>query len=274
MIAHNILKSARQILALLILGSIAWGQVNTEAMRKADLTAGFHTDLNLDFSMIAGNTDLSRIKTGLRFDYLQGAAHSFLAYSYQQGSLVEQDFVNKAFVHLRRTRSLQNNLAVEGFLQREYNEFIRLKERNLAGGGLRIKWQEGQNDSGKTTGVKLTTGFGFMWEQEQIRNARDPEDQFKDLLRSTNYLVIGWLPDERILLQLTTYVQPDIQRLDDYRILLDGGFVFTLTRKLTAAITITARYDSDPPVVQNKDGSEKILEKYDLELNSGLIYRF
>jgi hypothetical protein len=274
MIASNILRPASRTLALLVLGSLAWGQVNTEAMRKADLTTGFHTDLRLDFSMIAGNTNLSRIKTGLRFDYLKGAAHSFLAYSYQQGSLVEEDFVNKGFVHLRRTQSLRSNLAVEGFMQKEYNEFIRLKERNLAGGGLRIRWLKYQTDQGKPIGMKITTGLGFMWEQEQIRNARDSEDRLKDLVRSTNYLVLGWLPDERLLLQLTTYLQPDIQQPKDFRVLFDGGFAFTLTGKLSAVITLNARYDNEPPVVLEKNGSEKILEKYDMELTSGLVYKF
>ena len=263
-----------RFLALFALGSLLWGQVNTEAMRKADLTSGWHTDLNLDFSMIAGNTDLSRIKTGLRFDYLHGTAHSFLAYSYQQGSLVEEDFVNKAFVHLRRTQSLRTHLAIEGFLQREYNEFISLKERNLAGCGLRIRWLQGWTNEGKTTGLKVTTGFGFMWEQEQIRNARNPKDQLKDLVRSTNYLVLGLIPDERLLLQLTTYYQPNIKRPKDFRVLLDGGFAFTLTEKLSAAITLNARFDSEPPVVLEKNGSEKILEKYDMELASGLVYKF
>lgn len=274
MIASSILNTVSKVSAWLALGSLAWGQVNTEAMRKADLTTGWHTDLNLDFSMIAGNTDLSRIKAGLRFDYLHGAAHSFLAYSYQQGSLVEEDYVNKAFIHLRRTYSLRNNLAVEGFLQREYNEFIRLKERNLAGGGLRVRWLKGQFEQGKVTGLRVTTGVGFMWEQEQIRNARDFKDRLKDLVRSTNYIVLGWIPDERLLLQSTTYLQPDIKRPKDFRVLLDGGFAFTLTGKLSAAITLTARYDNDPPVVLEKDGSEKILEKYDMELTSGLVYKF
>lgn len=261
-------------LPIFALGSLLWGQINTEAMRKADLTPGLHTDLNLDFSMLAGNSNLLRIKTGLRFDYLKGAAHSFLVSSFQQGSMIEEYFVNKGFVHLRRTQSLRGRLFVEGFLQKEYNEFIRLKERNLAGGGLRIRWLEARTDEKETSVLNLYTGMGFMWEQERIRNAKDYADALKDLLRSTNYLFISWTPDERILLQATTYIQPDAHRLSDFRVLVDGALAFSITGKLMVAIKLNVRYDKDPPIVLEKDGSERRIKRHDIELTSGLAYKF
>lgn len=274
MVTNSYFSTARLSLAIFALGSLLWGQINTEAMRKADLTPGLHTDLNLDFSMLAGNSNLLRIKTGLRFDYLKGAAHSFLTSSFQQGSLIDEYFVNKGFAHLRRTQSLRGRLFVEGFLQWEYNDFIRLKERNLAGGGLRIRWLEVRIDEKETSVLNLYTGVGFMWEQERIRNARDPEDDLKDLLRSTNYLFLGWTPDERLLLQFTTYFQPDVKQLSDFRVLLDSRLAFTLTGKLSAVIKLNTRYDNDPPIVLEKDGSERRIKRYDIELTSGLAYMF
>jgi hypothetical protein len=260
-------------LAIFALGSLLWGQVNTEAMRKGDLSPGLHTGLDLDFSLLAGNSDLIRLGAVIRFDYLAGTSHSFLVSNFQQGSLIEKHFVNKGFVHLRRTQFLRGHLSVEGFLQREYNEFIRLEERSLAGGGLRIRWLEARTDE-KKQGIKLYTGLGFMWERERIRNAKDPTDALKDLLRSTNYVTLGWTPDDRLLLQFTSYIQPDIGHLNDLRVLLDGRLAFSLTGKLSVAIKLNSRYDNDPPIVLEKDGSEKHLRKYDMELTSGLAYIF
>lgn len=258
---------------LFFIGSLLWGQVNTEAMRQGDLSPGLHTGLDLDFSLLAGNSDLTRLGAVLRFDYLAGRSHSFLVSNFQQGSLIEEHFVNKGFVHLRRTQSLSSYLSMEGFLQKEYNEFIRLKERNLVGGGLRIRWMEAKPDE-KTRSIKLYTGLGFMWEQERIKDAKNPEDELKDLVRSTNYLFVRWSPDDRLLLQCTSYLQPDIRHLNDFRVLFDGRLAFSLTGKLSVAIKLNSRYDNDPPVILKKDGSEEHLRKYDLELTSGLAYIF
>lgn len=274
MVTNSYLSTARLSLAIFTLGSLLWGQVAIEPIRKADLTPGLHTNLNLDFSMLAGNSSLTRVRTGLRFDYLKGAAHSFLTSSFQQGSLIDEYFVNKGFAHLRRTQSIRGRLFVEGFLQWEYNDFIRLKDRRLAGGGLRVRWLEVRRGEKETPSLLVHTGTGFMWERERIRNAKDPTDALKDLLRSTNYLFLGWTPDERVLLQITTYFQPDIRRPSDFRVLLDGRLAFALTGKLSATIKLSTRYDNEPPIVIEKDGLEKRIKRHDVELTSGLVYTF
>ncbi|UCH61838.1 MAG: DUF481 domain-containing protein [Fidelibacterota bacterium] len=274
MVTNSDFSTANLSLVIFALGSLLYGQVAIEPMRKADLTPGLHTNLNLDFSMLAGNSSHTRVRTGLRFDYLKGAVHSFLTSSFQQGSLIEEYFVNKGFAHLRRTQSLRGRLFVEGFLQWEYNDFIRLKDRRLAGGGLRVRWLEERMGEKEAPSLQVHTGTGFMWERERIRNTKDPTDALKDLSRSTNYVTLGWTPDERVLLQLTTYFQPDVRRPKDFRVLLDGHLAFTLAGKLSATIKLSTRYDNEPPIVIEKDGLEKGIKKYDVELTSGLTYTF
>ena len=252
------------------LGSLLLAQVNTEAMRKGDLTPGLHPALDLDLGVVAGNSELFQINATLRFDYLKSTSHTFVVGSRQFGQ-TDSLFSNKGFIHLRRTHSLRRGLLIEGFLQNEFNQFIRLKNRNLVGGGLRIRWPWRQTEEQGTSIVKLDTGLGFMWEQERITNAKDPEDSSKSLLRSTNYLVLGWEPDERLLIQVTTYFQPDIRRLSDFRLLIDGGLSINLTGKLSLAIKLRTRYDNDPPIIV-ENGVEKSIKKYDIELTSGLAY--
>ncbi|MEE9166997.1 MAG: DUF481 domain-containing protein [Candidatus Neomarinimicrobiota bacterium] len=255
---------------MLAIGPVLSAQINTEAMRKGELTPGLHPALDIDVGVVAGNSRLLRMNGTLRFDYLKGADHTFLVIGRQLGE-TDSLFMNKGFVHLRRTQSLHGGILVEGFMQKEFNQFLRLKDRNLAGGGLRIRWLGGAADEKGKPLIRLLTGLGFMWEQELIRNAKAPEDTLKNLLRSTNYLVLGWEPDERLLLQVSTYFQPDITRLFDFRVLLDGGLTFALTGKLSVAIKMNARYDNDPPTVV-ENGVEKSLKKYDVELTTGLAY--
>ena len=247
-----------------LLQEVSIAQVNTEAMRKGDLLQGLHTELNLDVGVIAGNSKLLLIKTTLRFDYLKGVAHTFLVSSFHQGRQGQDDslFVNRGFIHLRRTRRFSDGFFVEGFLQKEFNDFIRLKDRNLAGCGLRMRWLRLESgDKGKPAS-RLYTGLGFMWEQERLKNAEDP---LMNLVRSTNYIVFRWEPDARLLLQVTTYFQVDVKRPSDHRVLFNGGLTFSLTGKLSAALRLNARYDHEPP------GN---IENYDIDLTNGLVYMF
>ena len=244
-------------------------QVNTEAMRKGDLAPGLHTSLNLDLGVVGGNSQLLKAKGLLRFDYLSAGSHTFLVGSRQQGRAVRADkiIINKGFVHLRHTRRVGDRLYLEGFVQNEFNEFIRLKNRNLAGGGARIRWLDTMADTGATSGRSIATGLGFMWEQERITDPQEPADVQKDLLRSTNYLVIGWRLDDRLLLRAIAYFQFDVRRPADFRVLFDSSLSITITDKLAVAIKLSSRYDSEPP-----DGFN--LAQLDFELTSGLAYSF
>lgn len=253
-------------LAVFTLGSILWAQINTESMRKGDFLTGLHPAINLDVGIVAGNSKLLSINSTLRFDYLKGEGHTYLTSS-RQLDQTDSLIINKGFVHLRRTQSLRGNIFVEVFVQQEFDQFIHLKDRILAGGGLRLLLVEVNANKKEPPILKLYSGLGFMWEQERISNPKDPDDSLKNLLRSTNYLVLKWEPDDRLLIQATTYFQSDVRHVSDFRMLFDGGLSFTLTGKLTAVIKFYARYDHDPPAGLN-------LKKYDIELTNGLAYTF
>lgn len=264
MFNSKLVKTTLKNFTIFSLCSLLWGQINTEAMRKGDLLPGLHTSLNLDIAVVAGNSNLSRIQTNIRFDYLSGTTHSFLVSGFQNGRQGQDNtlFIRKGFVHLRQTRAIGSIFYLEGFLQKEFDRFIRLKDRNLLGGGLRIHLLETSTIEERESSIKLFTGLGFMWEQERIDV---PENSLTNILRSTNYLVIRWEPDTRVLLQLTTYFQPDVERFSDFRVLVDGGLVFALTDRLTVSIKFYTRYDHEPP---------KSVKKYDIELSNGLTYNF
>ncbi len=50
--------------------SIAWCQVNTEAMRRDDQALGLNHHLKLDFSYFSGNTEIIQFMGSYRMDYL------------------------------------------------------------------------------------------------------------------------------------------------------------------------------------------------------------
>ena len=260
--------TARLTLAALLLTSLLAAQVNTEALRREDLAPGLHTTLGADLGVIAGNSSLLQLKSNLRFDYRNGGNHFFLVTQYQQGR-TDTLFINKGFAHLRGVSTLRPRLQVEGFLQREFNEFINLEDRQLAGGGVRIRWLQRQDTAETPPPLQLNTGIGLMWERERIdTTGQAPGDPYHgavaSLVRSTNYLVVQWKVDDRLTLFSTTYYQVDLSSLSDYRVLWEGSLGVTLTRRLSLTINLNLRYDSEPP---------RGIKHYDLEITNGVSYR-
>ena len=248
------------IVAVLAMG-LARGQVNTEAMRRSERPPGWYAALAADLGYVAGNSSLLKFKTNARLDHLTNLGHTFVVGQLQQGRKDDQVFINKGFLHLRGVRRLRATLAMEGFVQQEFNEFINLGSRSLLGGGIR--WERGR--AGDSTGAfwKINLGMGAMWEREEQTGQDAGVIQ---LLRSTNYLVLRWSPDKRLAMFSTTYFQVDLGNFSDYRILWDGGLQVALSRRLAFNVKVDLRYDSDPP--------SDVEQPYDMELTNGISYSF
>jgi hypothetical protein len=249
----------------------AHAQVNTEAMRQEDLKPGFHFNASGDVGYVGGNSSLFQNRSNLRLDYTKEGGQLFLVANYHLGMKDELLFINKGFSHLRAVKSLHSAIYGELFIQREFNEFIQLKDRILLGSGLRIKWNELAIFGELSEKLTLVSGVGLMWEREEIDagpagTEGDPvHGELASLLRSTNYVVLDWAPNSTIGLMTTAYLQFDTQRLDDYRILARSTLKVGLTKRLSLTLDINLRNDSEPP------GD---VEPLDLELRNGFSYTF
>ncbi len=244
----------------LCLVAVTSGQVNTEAMRRADSTLGWHAGLAADLGIIAGNSSLVQLRSNLRLDYLTERGRTFFVTQYQTGTQGDSLFLNKGFAHLRGVRYLRHSRAIEGFVQQEFNEFINLRSRSLVGGGLRLEFARPADSTAGALGLNL--GIGLMWEREALTGEAQ---EIVNLLRSTNYVVLRWTADDRLVLFSTAYFQVDTGSLSDYRIIWDGGLSITLFHRLALNLKVDLRYDSEPP------GEVK---SYDIELTNGLSYSF
>ncbi|UCH62045.1 MAG: DUF481 domain-containing protein [Fidelibacterota bacterium] len=251
--------------------AISMAQVNTEAMRIEGLSPGFHFNLGGNIGYTDGNSSLFQNRSNLRLDYIHDWGQIFLVSNYRISTKDKLLFINKGFSHLRTVKSLRRSLYGEMFVQKEFNEFINLEDRQLVGGGLRIKWDEMEQVKLFSEHLRLATGIGLMWEREEIDTG--PDDTKGDpihgalasLLRSTNYMVLNWIPKESLAILTTAYFQVDTRRLSDYRILVRTTLKVALTKRLELTIDMNLRHDSEPP------GGVKAL---DLDIANGFSYRF
>lgn len=244
---------------LLAVLSPAVAQVNTEAFRGHPDEEGFRNSIAVNFSFYDGNSEFFKVNGRYRGDLSFGRFYSFLVLNYNYGEEANDIFLRDGFAHLRGVYAIAGPLQGEAFAQRGFNEFIRLKDRFLLGGGARIRLAE-SDDSVRS--IALYMGIGGMYENEL---EGDDAAERRELFRSTNYLSASVKFHHRFGVNLVTYYQPEATRFNDYRILLEAGLGFDLFSGLMITTGLNWRYDSRPfPGV----------ESYDLALSNGLTLTF
>jgi len=110
--------------------------------------------------------------------------------------------------HLRYNRKVNEWLRWEFFGQYQNNIITQIDSRILLGTGPRFKLI-------KLDIFRLYTGFLFMYERENERT--NPVIKHNDI-RNSSYISFTWLPRNNIEMISTTYFQPLLKKLSDYRI--------------------------------------------------------
>ena len=236
-------------------------QINTEAMRSENVTDGFINKVNVDFGIEKADAEVIELAASYRVDYFNPTGlHVFFILNYENGyeqekGLEKNQVVNKGFGHLRMTKMISSKLFFEVFTQFGFNDFLLMKDRKLAGGGLRYKMVS--NDR-----MNTFLGIGLMQENEIYDIVNEPE---KKLLRSTNYLRWNINIAENTELYNTVYYQFSSSDINDYRLLYDGSIDFSVNENLSFFIELNYRYDND---------SHGDMGKSYIQLNNGIEFTF
>jgi hypothetical protein len=248
------------IIIFLFMGMLL-AQINTEAMRSENVTDEFINKVNVDFGIEKADAELIELAAAYRLDYFNPTGlHVFLILNYENGyeqekGLEKNQVVNKGFGHLRMTKMISSKLFFEVFTQFGFNDFLLMKDRKLAGSGLRYKMVS--NDR-----INTFLGIGLMQENEIYDIVNEPE---KKLLRSTNYLRWNINITENTQLYNTVYYQFSFSDINDYRLLYDGSINFSVNEKLSFVIELNYRYDNDPHGNMGKSY---------IQLNNGIEFTF
>ena len=236
-------------------------QINTEAMRSENVTDRFINKINVDFGIEKADAEVIELAATYRVDYFNPTGlHFFSILNYENGyeqekGLEKNQVVNKGFGHLRMTKMISSKLFFEVFTQFGFNDFLLMKDRKLAGGGLRYKMVS--NDR-----MNTFLGIGLMQENEIYDIVNEPE---KKLLRSTNYLRWNINIAENTELYNTVYYQVSSSDINDYRLLYDGSIDFSVNENLSFFIELNYRYDNDPHGNMGKSY---------VQLNNGIEFTF
>lgn len=217
--------------------------INTEKAAP-DSNEGWHASLNARGSFAKGNIDLVDINAdgmvGLRrkrdwFRLLGGSTY------FEQNSTKS---IDNQYVQFRYSRffSEENEWQSYSFLQYQSNFTLILKERAIAGSGIRRSFSLG--DSGS-----FDFGGGAMWEYESLDRAQleGGESAIVRNWRFTSVLVLRQKLGKSVTLLNTAYFQPRITDLRDIRALEELSLLTELTEHFQFDVTFYWRLDSKPP---------------------------
>ncbi len=239
-----------------------FGQVNTEKMRNNEAERGFQHTVGFGLGLLAGNSDQYKVSGNYRLDWLSARYYSFLIVNYERGKSGGEIFSDKGFVHTRITRDLSERWIAEIFGQREFNKMISLKDRQLAGGGMRYEIRRiGNTETDQKSKFVLGLGTGLMYEREITSSPKDN----RTLVRSTSYASIHRQLDDRISFITSTYFQAALKHRSDFRILDESMLTVSLTKSFAFTASFIFRYDHEPP---------PDVKRYDVSLTNGIHVRF
>ena len=230
------MKLFRKVIVLTLLHiSSLFSQVNTEAMRGDNQLPGVQHSMELDFAYISGNTELFELNGSYRADIVSKSNwYGFFIWKYDRAfEKSKEDFTFKGFGHLRIGKPIRSHIHIEGFVQKEFNHFIDLENRELAGVGLRVNPYK-----------EIFLGSGFMSETEEYQDLL----QEKNILKSTNYLNYSFKFLEIFELQNIMYYQYKLEKMDDYRILWDGKFSIMGLKGVSFHLNYHYRYDKNSDI--------------------------
>lgn len=205
-----------------------------------------------------GNTEKDEYKGGARILYDNNASYvtwgEFSA-NYAEASGVKN--TNKTYAHLRyiHTFDAQKDINWELFVQSQTNEFTKIEERFLAGGGFRFHILD-------KLMAKAYIGVGGFYEHIDYTTNVDP---IEDNVRANLYLSYSRKLGEDSSIAYVGYYQPKVDAIDDY--VLSNGLELRVHvyEELYASIKVYYDVDSKPAVGVKKE---------DFTQTTSLIYKF
>ena len=234
-----------------------WGAaqvVNIESKRIITDTTGWSGGFQLNSSVIQNKKKLFSFGSKTHVQWKPTRKNLFLLvgeYGLTKGS--QNTFQDYGFGHLRYTRRLNKRFALESFAQAQYNKANSLKYRGLLGAGPRYELV-----SSKV--LKVFVASLFMLERDIA-----VDGAFFEGGRLSSYVSFTYSPNTLFQIVNTTYYQPRVTELSDYRISGEAKLLWKIHKHLSFVSSYYYSYDEYPP-----EGAPK----QNIRLNNGLKFSF
>jgi hypothetical protein len=219
----------------------ARAQVNTEPLRKKIKATGWSVSIQGSLDAREGNTTGVDASAGGGTGFQTGRHMAFIFGSAEFARYNDTTSIDNSFVHARYNYEFLSWLWGEAFAQAQTDQFQRILLRDLVGVGPRFAIYQSKD-------FDVYFGTGWMVEHDTIDvlpGSNDRADYYAH--RWNNYVSINYQLDTRVTFASTLYAQPRWNDFSDVRMLEETALIFKITKVLSAAITGSYHYDSQPP---------------------------
>lgn len=229
-------KGIITILVLLMAAKMVDAQIMIiEQNRIKTDTTGWAGTLEMSFQYIKNTKELINASSRVHLQYKTKKSLYLMLTNYSLAKSGSSNFADAGYQHLRYNYKFKSWLTGEIFTQVQYNNPLNIKLRWLTGAGPRFKVF-------RTNSFVLYSALLYMYEYENVVN---PDLTHKDHRLST-YASFTWKLKDNLSVINTSYYQPKISDLSDWRFAAHTDMKIKISEHLAFKLSYIFTYDSDP----------------------------
>lgn len=211
--------------------------INIENKRFLNDTNGWIGNTDFVFNLQQNTQQVMSFSNAMRIQYQKNKSRIIFINDISFIKAGKTNFVNSGYQHLRYNYKISKLLTIEAFTQTQYNPVLKLDFRYLMGAGPRIKLLKKEN-------AKIYFASIYMYEYDDIAN--DAVNLYEH--RISSYLTCTFNILKNVELVSTTFYQPNLQNLNDYRIANDSSLEIVINKHLNFKSTFNLLYDTYQPI--------------------------
>lgn len=229
----------------LLMGSVSAGAqiVNIEKKRIPTDTSGWFGSVEFNFAGSKTTKSALSLFAGGTLEYKAHNDKDFWLFDtrYNLVSGDQEKFSNTGYGYLLYNRKFAPNspFRFEAFSMVQYNDLTKVAARANWGAGIRIKLTPETYKH-----AKFYFGAAYLYEYEELTEPHD----YTNEQRVSSYFTFTLTPEEDVSFISTTYVQPKITDMGDYRFSNETTLSLGITKKLVLNTTFSYNFDKVPPI--------------------------
>jgi putative salt-induced outer membrane protein YdiY len=211
--------------------------INIEGKRFLNDTNGWVGNADFSFALIQNTQQVLSFSNTLRIQYQKNRSRFILLNDVNFIKAGKTDFVNAGYQHFRYNYKIHKSLTLEAFTQTQYNPVLSLDFRYLIGAGPRIRLLKRER-------ARIYAAALYMYEYDDIKN--DAVSLYEH--RISAYITFTFNILKNCDFVSTTFYQPKVDDVVDYRIANDSSLEIHINKHLNFKSTFNLLYDTRQPV--------------------------
>lgn len=233
--AHHYKSLALLLICSLLHVAVKAQIVNIESARMQSDTTGWMGNASTSFDLTKNTQKVFSAEADAHVQYKSKKSLYLLLGSYGFLKAAGTNLIDNTFLHFRYNYKLNSVVRWEAFTQVQKNVITGISSRFLIGTGPRFKILSAKL-------IRLYAASLLMYERED----ETISDVIQNNIRNSSYISFTITPNKQVEIISTSFFQPLINNLNDYRVLNQVSVRVKAAKKLALALNWNYLNDSKP----------------------------